>query len=153
MATLHRSFPAAARAFYPLPSTSRNLAEQNYPSLRHSPDPGAAREVTTQGFFLQSTSPLWEALAPLSFSLSAFPSEEMPSGTTLEFRSYNTHGAAPAPAVTGHKTPHLFVPAAGATLRVGTDPTPSGDVPIEEPGAEGTDPEGKQGKKNREYFL
>lgn len=127
LATLHRSFPAAAGAFYPLPSTSRHLAERDYPSLRHSPNPGAAREVTTQGFFLQSASLSGKPGTTFVFSLLS-PQRKCPRDQ-LQNSGVTTPTELLRPAVTGHKTPRLFVPAAGATLRVGTDPTPRGDIP------------------------
>lgn len=127
LATLHRSFPAAAGAFYPLPSTSRHLAERDYPSLRHSPNPGAAREVTTQGFFLQSASLSGKPGTTFVFSLLS-PQRKCPRDQ-LQNSGVTTPTELLRPAVTGHKTPRLFVPAAGATLRVGTDPTPRRDIP------------------------
>lgn len=123
--------PEFSRSDLSSPSTSRHLAEQDYPSLRHSLSPGSQN---SGNFFPPKHLPLREAGHHFHFSL-CFPR----GGNALVNNSRIPEGQQSCSGLTGHKTPHLFVP--GWTSQ------------IYEPGAAGTDPEGKQGKKKGEYFL
>lgn len=85
LAPLHRSFPS--------PSTSRHLAEQDYPSLRHY------WKSELREFFPPKHLPLREAGHHFHFSL-CFPR----GGNALVNNSRIPEGKQ---SLTGHKTPHL----------------------------------------------